>query len=314
MQAEIQLPVSCHLPYLGITNGFISTYTLFFFGAFFTGLYLARKELRQRKLDIKEAENVFSLSLVGTFIGAKLGFLFEMRREVFIEHTLTWQEVIFSAGGLVFYGGLFFSMILLIIYFTWKKKDILLYADAFVPALAVGYGIGRLGCMISGDGCYGHMAPFKAPPLSLVFGNNTLIPTASVVVWNTPFVESMASFLFFVLLLSNYIPYSKFRGGSLFAFLVWNGLVRFIVEFVRLNEAVIPILEPPMLHTEAGTFLLNYSNAVRYGPGPAYFLENFYWYGITAGQLGAIIAMCIGLIGLMRIRKPESNFRISKKE
>ncbi|NCX95909.1 MAG: diacylglyceryl transferase, partial [Chitinophagia bacterium] len=61
----------------------------------------------------------------------------------------------FSPSGLTFYGGLIVAT-LVIYYYTRKFKiDFRHLADAAAPAIMLAYGIGRLGCQLSGDGDWG---------------------------------------------------------------------------------------------------------------------------------------------------------------
>ena len=71
----------------------------------------------------------------------------------------------FDPGGLTYYGGFIFATFS--IYFYGKKKGIKFFtiADAISPGLILGYGIGRIGCHLAGDGDYGF-------PTTLPWGTN----------------------------------------------------------------------------------------------------------------------------------------------
>lgn len=60
-----------------------------------------------------------------------------------------------SSSGLTFYGGLIVATIALWIYARKIKLDFRHLCDAAAPALILAYGIGRLGCQVSGDGDWG---------------------------------------------------------------------------------------------------------------------------------------------------------------
>lgn len=104
-----------------------------------------------------------------------------------------WDNL-FSGSGLVFYGGFLFGILFITLYMKYFKLDIPSYLDAAVPSMAIGYAIGRLGCWVSGDGCYGFATDVKIP--LLVFDYHGAHPSG-VPVWNTPLIESIVSFLFF---------------------------------------------------------------------------------------------------------------------
>jgi prolipoprotein diacylglyceryl transferase len=64
-------------------------------------------------------------------------------------------EALKSFSGLTFYGGLICAGTAIILYARKEKIAIVHLADAFAPALMIGYAIGRIGCHISGDGDWG---------------------------------------------------------------------------------------------------------------------------------------------------------------
>src|SRR4030065_402390 len=74
-------------------------------------------------------------------------------------------RVAFSSGGFTFFGGLILSFIVSWIYIRTRKYNFLQAADAVAPSLILSYGIGRIGCHLSGDGDYGI-------PTSLPWGTN----------------------------------------------------------------------------------------------------------------------------------------------
>jgi prolipoprotein diacylglyceryltransferase len=97
---------------------------------------------------------VGDLSLVAAlagFAGAKIFNAFE-----------TWSDFIkdpignfFSSSGLTFYGGLIVATFALMWYTRKWQMDFKHLCDAAAPALILAYGIGRLGCQVSGDGDWG---------------------------------------------------------------------------------------------------------------------------------------------------------------
>ena len=98
------------------------------------------------------------------------------------------------------------------------------------PALALGYAIGRIGCQLSGDGDYGEPSDL---PWAMSYPDGT-VPTDQEV-HPTPVYETLAMGLVAWLL---WQWRDRFRPGILFAlYLVLSGLERFLVEFVRRNDA-----------------------------------------------------------------------------
>lgn len=94
---------------------------------------------------------------VGGIVGAKLFDVFDNWRS-FVTDPI---GSLFSGGGLAFYGGLILGAALVIRYIVRKRIPLLPAIDACAPALVAGYGVGRIGCQLSGDGDWGkvNLAP-----------------------------------------------------------------------------------------------------------------------------------------------------------
>ena len=105
--------------------------------------------------------------------------------------------------------------------------------DLAAPAAAIGYGVGRIGCLTSGDGDYGIKTTL---PWGVHMAKNALVPTADLV-QPTPVYE----FLFSVALcwlLWELGKRSKPVGWMTGVYLVLSGVGRFLVEFVRINPRI----------------------------------------------------------------------------
>lgn len=72
--------------------------------------------------------------------------------------------LLFSASGLTFYGGLIFGTLGLVWYARTKGIPVLRLADATAPGLILAYGIGRIGCYLSGDGDWGYCSSLADKP------------------------------------------------------------------------------------------------------------------------------------------------------
>jgi phosphatidylglycerol:prolipoprotein diacylglycerol transferase len=102
--------------------------------------------------------------------------------------------------------------------------------DLAAPAAAIGYGVGRIGCLTSGDGDYGIPTTL---PWGVHMSPDALVPTTALV-QPTPVYE---------LLFSLALGWLLWRLGRKFhpvgwmtgLYLALSGLGRFLVEFVRIN-------------------------------------------------------------------------------
>ena len=208
--------------------------------------WLLQRELRRRGRDPEPAFTLAIAGLVGGFLGAKLYFLAENAGGP-MDHGLL------STGGFTWYGGLLGGA--LAVWLVARRKGIPLGEMAGMAAmpLAVAYGIGRLGCLLAGDGTYGTPTDL---PWAMSFPEGT-VPTTQLV-HPAPLYEALLALAAAWLL---WRLRDRLSPPGLFgAFAVTMGLSRVAVEFVRLNEEVVAGLTQPQLWSLAlvalGTVLL----------------------------------------------------------
>lgn len=141
---------------------------------------------------------------------------------------------ILSGAGFTFYGG--FVAALATVIFICRKHKISLHRffDSVAPTLALGYGIGRLGCQLSGDGDYG-IETTSWFGMSYAHG---VVPTPSgIMVFPTPLYESVAAVLIALFLLSD-----TARNNLKNPWQIWGcgllllSLERFFIEFIRVKQ------------------------------------------------------------------------------
>jgi phosphatidylglycerol:prolipoprotein diacylglycerol transferase len=102
--------------------------------------------------------------------------------------------------------------------------------DLAAPAAAIGYGVGRIGCLLSGDGDYGIKTTL---PWGVHMRADALVPTTDLV-QPTPVYELLYSIVLALWLwrrAKSKPPVSVITGE----YLVLSGIGRFLVEFVRIN-------------------------------------------------------------------------------
>lgn len=212
----------------------IGPLTLYSFGlmaamAFLAGYYVVEREFRRNEALRKGlgGELVFA-ALVGGLVGARVYY--------FIEH---WSEfvgapldMIFSGAGFVWYGGLAGGTLAVFGLCRLRKYSLARAADAIAPALALGYGIGRIGCFLSGDGDYG---PPSDLPWAMAFPDGMVPTTQSV--HPTPLYEALLSWAIFAFLI-RVRPYRSRAGGMFWTYLLLASSERIFIEFYRLTPKV----------------------------------------------------------------------------
>jgi phosphatidylglycerol:prolipoprotein diacylglycerol transferase len=229
MQPEIDL--------LGIS---IKTFgVMFALGFLACGCVVARR-LRELDRPVDWAYEIVFAALLGGVIGARLYYLIQNYSQV--KHELLGS--IFSGSGLVWYGGAIGGAIAVFLWMRWREAFELRMFDMCATALALGYGIGRIGCQVSGDGDYGIRSSL---PWAMGYPHGTLPTPPGVRVQPTPIYETVTMCLLAYLLWS---LRDRVRPGVVFAlYLVGSGLERFLVEFIRRNKEVLIGLTGPQVES-----------------------------------------------------------------
>jgi phosphatidylglycerol:prolipoprotein diacylglycerol transferase len=108
--------------------------------------------------------------------------------------------------------------------------------DLAAPAAAIGYGVGRIGCLLAGDGDYGIDTTL---PWGVHMAKNALVPPhpPDALVQPTPIYELLFSILVFWILWQ-LGKKAKPVGWITGLYLVLSGIGRFLVEFVRINPKI----------------------------------------------------------------------------
>lgn len=198
------------------------------------------------------------LALVVGVAGAKLFHLFDYWEEFLADPA----GMLFATSGLTFYGGLICAALAIAFFAHRKGVSVPRLADAVAPTLLLGYGIGRIGCYLAGDGDWGVCSSLASKPAwipgflwSETFPRNLSGPGQEPIdpvlfnaavrgeacaianptgVYPTMLYEFAVCALLFGLLWA--VRKHPFRAGWLFSgYLVLQGLQRFTIEFIRVN-------------------------------------------------------------------------------
>lgn len=117
-------------------------------------------ESKEIEETVGAAEHIGNMTMIAAlfgFLGAKIFHMLENFSD-FLEAP---GEMFLSFSGLTMYGGLILGGIAVLVYAKKQGFNIFHVMDACAPGLFLAYGIGRLGCQISGDGDWGvvNLAP-----------------------------------------------------------------------------------------------------------------------------------------------------------
>lgn len=170
---------------------------------------------------------------------------------------------LFSGGGLAFYGGLILGFVAVVSYLYRHKIPFWPAADAVAPSLTAGYGVGRIGCQLSGDGDWGIVNQAPKPDWmsflpdwmwATTYPHNVLNtrltePVSSVPIegcnWEycmqlsmpvfpTPFYETLMMLLVFGIIWA-LRKRLKAPGVLFFLYLGLIAIERFLIEKIRVN-------------------------------------------------------------------------------
>ncbi len=226
-------------PFIHIGPLTLGSYGLMVAVGLICGFFILRAEFARRGI-AADAEAIIGITGLSGLVGSRLYHLLESPKEFFAD---PWPQL-FSTMGFAFFGAILGGFLALL-FLAWKYRIApLLLLDAAAPAGAMGYGIGRIGCLVSGDGDYGI-------PTSLPWGMsfpNGIVPTSGTClqfglpadcrVHPTPIYEFLAALVIFWILwkLGERAIRMRSPNGTVFAaYLILTGAARFLVEIIRIN-------------------------------------------------------------------------------
>ena len=205
------------------------------------GIFLFDRERRRSGLPEAALDAAMAGVLAG-LAGAKLVWALEhMGREG------PFLELLFSRGGLSWFGGFAGGVGTGIVVLRWRRLSILRVLAAATPALAIAHAIGRIGCLLVGDD-YGIPSTL---PWAMAFPEG--LPPTTTPVHPTQLYEMLA-LLPVAWLLLRWRRAGRADTFVLGAYLVSTGLIRFAIEFLRWRQ---PLVGPfAVAHVAAAAVVL----------------------------------------------------------
>jgi len=195
--------------------------------------YLLGRAFERHGLKKDDAHSLVIWATFWGFVGAKIYFLLEHAEELSVHHL--------GGSGFTWYGGLVGGIVTFLVMIRRRHLPAAVVIDAAAIPLALAYGVGRIGCWLSGDGTYGK-------PTTLPWG--VALPQGMVAtdvpVHPTPLYETVAAVLIAAVLWAlqrRTRPPLEIFG----AYLVLSGVARFLVEYLRINEPALLGLTQPQL-------------------------------------------------------------------
>lgn len=191
------------------------------------GLWLFRREARRAALPDDSIDAAVA-GLFGGLVGAKLLWVFEhLGEEPFF-------DLLLSRGGMSWFGGFAGGVLAGLWVMHRKRLSPLAVLAAATPGLAIGHAIGRIGCFLVGDD-YGRPSDL---PWAVAFPQG--LPPTAVPVHPTQLYEA-AWLVPIAVLLIRLRRHGHSDRAVLGWYLVLAGTLRFLIEFLRVNERVLGI-------------------------------------------------------------------------
>ncbi|MDD3923786.1 MAG: prolipoprotein diacylglyceryl transferase [Erysipelotrichaceae bacterium] len=198
------------------------------------------------------ADDLFIGCTISAVVGARLWFVVFYDLQYYLSNPLkilqTWE------GGLAIQGAIVGGVIFALIYAKRKHISALRLCDMIFPSMLVAQAIGRWGNFFNQE-AFGRVVPESFYSGWPSFIKDVMYINGS---YQEPtfFYESFGNLLGFILIIFVYKKFSKPKRGDLvYAYLMWYGLVRFIVEEFRSDSLMFMNLKMAQL-TSIAFFLI----------------------------------------------------------
>lgn len=208
----------------------IYSYGVLLASAYLLGLWLAVRRARAAGVDGTKVMDMLIWVIIAALVGAKaLLFIVDFRH-----FTSSWQDftTLLRSGG-VFYGGLIAAVAVAIYQLRRHRLPLWQSGDLFAPGIALGYMVGRLGCLMAGC-CYGKPTEvawaitFTDPAASLNVGTPLNVPLHP-----TQLYESAAGLVMLLFLLWLEKRPGSYPGRTFWSFAALYSVLRFVIEYFR---------------------------------------------------------------------------------
>jgi phosphatidylglycerol---prolipoprotein diacylglyceryl transferase len=254
------------IPFLHLGPFSIPTYGLMVAIGMLVAAYLLQADINRHRAQFMERGYLISekernygdeafliIGIIGVtgLVGARLYSVLENPHELIAN-----PAVLISRYGFTWSGSILTTIVAMVFLARHFDIPVLEFMDLCAPPAALGYAIGRIGCLLSGDGDYG--VPTNLPwgmsfPNGLVPTTGTWDPVSrsgvcfeyglpeNCTVHPTPIYEFLVGVIIaaFLWRMATKTLSSGGSHGEIFsAYLIWTGIARFLVEFIRINPKV----------------------------------------------------------------------------
>lgn len=201
------------------------TYGFFLAMGFLAAVWFSKRNARFYDLKPDDISDLFFVILISGIVGARLLYViinFDDFKASPLDIFKLWN------GGLVFFGGFMGAVAASIVTIRIKNLPFFKTADTIAPGVALGHGIGRLGCFFAGC-CYGRQCDL---PIAVQFSHPDSLAPLHVPLHPTQIYMVAANLiLFFILIFLQ--RRKRFHGMIFLSYIILYSVFRFIIEFFR---------------------------------------------------------------------------------
>lgn len=216
----------------------IGVFSLLFFAAVLTGLVLVQAEGRRKGLSDQRIIDFMILAVVGGIAGSRLSYVFLFELSYYMENPAHFFRL--QDGGMSFWGGIAFSLMILSIWAGRKKLILGRYLDAAAPALTVGLALGYSGAAVNGR------AMLSGYPWGISIEGTAYHPDGAYMI-------ILLMVLLFII--RSRRPGAAYDGELFVWFILGSGLINVGVDFFRDSSSYIWILTAGQAASLAAAFL-----------------------------------------------------------
>jgi phosphatidylglycerol---prolipoprotein diacylglyceryl transferase len=190
--------------------------------------YMAVRGKKELGLTFDQANNLFLLIFAAAFIGGKLFLFFEDPR-----YYASNPSKLLGGRGFVFYGSFLLAIPTMLWFFNKQKLNSYKMLDIMAITTCLVHMFGRVGCFLAGC-CYGTQT-------DSIFGVTYTDPACSAEPLNASLHPTQLYEALFIGLVMVYLLFlrdrKKFNGQLFLSYLLFYGIGRFLLEYLRGDAA-----------------------------------------------------------------------------
>ncbi len=245
---------------------------------FLAAILVAKWRARRQGRDADTLYNIALFCFFGGVLGARLFYVIQYHDPT--RGFDVWSLLRIWEGGLTYYGGLILAGGAVVAYLGITRRPILAWMDIVAPGLAMGLAFGRMGCFLNGC-CHGDVThvpwalrwpvgsiPWQHYATEFLASKGVTVSgypggelgaavASTAAAWDMPLLHpaqlySMLNALAIFAVLHVGFRWKKRDGQIFFAFVLLYGITRFLLEWVRSDEASAYLLGLPSLFARLG--------------------------------------------------------------